>query len=82
MEAMRVSRADERLDDLDPAGRRRFREWVEARLERLDERLHAIVCGFVGMTAAIVGGFAAIVGLIATQLRAASGGGSARASPG
>jgi hypothetical protein len=70
----RFDAVDRRFDEVD----RRFGEVdrrldkVDHHLERLDDRLGSMqktmVNGFVGMTAAIVAGFVAIMGLIVTQL--------------
>jgi hypothetical protein len=70
----RFEQIDQRFDQVDA----RF-DRVENRLDRLDGRFermdgkldtiqHAIIYGFVGFTVAIIGGFAAIMGLIATQI--------------
>lgn len=69
-----AAHVDHRFDEVD----RRFGEVnkrldrIDDRLERFDDRLGSLqktmVNGFVGMTAAIVAGFVAIMTLIATQL--------------
>lgn len=68
---MRQSWTDGRLDDLntrvDDLGRR-----MDAGFARVDARLDAMqrtmVHGVIGMSAAMIAGFAALIGVIATQL--------------
>jgi hypothetical protein len=75
MESMRSTWTDSRLDD--------FKDNVDSRLAHLSERVaemdsrltgridalqHAIILVGGGLTAALVGVLAAIIGLIATQL--------------
>ena len=75
METMRVSWTDERLDDFRAETTRRF-DTLERRMDdgfnRVDDRLHAMqrtmIHVAVGMSAAFIAGFAALIGLIATQL--------------
>lgn len=78
MEAMRESWTDERLDDFRGDVNRRFDE-VDNRFDKIDHELHRIndrldgmqrtmVHGFVAMTAAMMAGYAATVGLVVTQL--------------
>lgn len=68
---VRQSWTDERLDDFRGEVNRRF-DKVDKRLERLEDGLtglqRTMVHGFVAMTAAIVAGNAALIGLFATQL--------------
>jgi len=68
---VRQSWTDERLDDFRDEVNRRF-DKVEGELRRVNDRLDGLqrtmVHGFVAMTAAIIGGNAALLGLIATQL--------------
>jgi hypothetical protein len=78
MEAMRKSWTDERLDDFRVDVDRRFNEVdrrfdrVETELRRINDRLdeihRTIVHGFVAMTAAMMAGYAATIGLVVTQL--------------
>jgi uncharacterized protein YPO0396 len=71
MEAMRKSWTDERLDDFRVDVDRRFNR-VETELRRINDRLdeihRTIVHGFVAMTAAMMAGYAATIGLVVTQL--------------
>jgi hypothetical protein len=63
----RIGRVENRLERLD--GRL---DRVDTRLDRVDARLEKIgdtlVYGFVGIAAAIVAAFGAMIGLVATQL--------------
>jgi hypothetical protein len=78
MEAMRKSWTDERLDDFRVEVDRRFNEVdrrfdrVETELQRINDRLdgmhRTMVHGFIAMTAAMMAGYAAIIGLVVTQL--------------
>jgi hypothetical protein len=78
MEAMRKSWTDERLDDFRVEVDRRFNEVdrrfdrVETELQRINDRLdgmhRTMVHGFIAMTAAMIAGYAAIIGLVVTQL--------------
>lgn len=78
MYKMRESWTDERLDDFADHVDQRFDavdkrfDRVEAELQRVNDRLDGLqrtmVHGFVTMTAAIVAGNAALIGLVATQL--------------
>jgi uncharacterized protein YPO0396 len=78
MEAMRKSWTDERLDDLRVEVDRRFNEVdrrfdrVETELQRINDRLDGMhrrmVHGFIAMTAAMMAGYAATIGLVVTQL--------------
>ena len=75
---MRKSWTDERLDDFRVDVDRRFDEVdrrfdrVETELRRINDRLddmhRTMVHGFVGMTAAMLAGYAATIGLVITQL--------------
>jgi hypothetical protein len=75
METMRESWTDARLDDFRAETIRRF-DTLERRMDdgfnRVDERLHAMqrtmIQVAVGMSAAFIAGFAALIGLIASQL--------------
>jgi hypothetical protein len=78
MEAMRKSWTDERLDDFRVDVDRRFNEVdrrfdrVETELQRINDRLDGIhrtmVHGFIALTAAMMAGHAATIGLVITQL--------------
>ena len=78
MEAMRKSWTDERLDDFRVEVDRRFNEVdrrfdrVETELQRINDRLdgmhRTMVHGFIAMTAAMMAGYAAIIGLVVTEL--------------
>jgi hypothetical protein len=61
----------ERIDARFERGDDRF-DRIDARFDRIDERLdsvqRAIAYGAVAMSAAFVAGFAALIGLVATQL--------------
>ncbi len=71
MEAMRESWTDARLDDFVVHVDKRF-DAVDKRLDNVEGDLKAMqrvmVQGTIALTSAIVAGFAAIVGLLATQL--------------
>lgn len=82
METMRESWTDARLDDFRAETARRFAS-VDERFDRLerrmddgfnrvDDRLHAMqrtmIQVGIGISAAFIAGFAALIGLIATQL--------------
>jgi uncharacterized protein YPO0396 len=78
MEAMRKSWTDERLDDFRVEVDRRFNEVdrrfdrVETELQRINDRLdgmhRTMVHGFIAMTAAMMAGYAAIIGVVVTRL--------------
>jgi hypothetical protein len=82
MEAMRQNWTDDRLDDLNRNVDRRFDraedelrefrgEMKEMRSEmngRLDSVQRSMMYGAIALTSAMLAGFAAMVGLVATQL--------------
>jgi hypothetical protein len=82
MEAMRESWTDARLDDFAAHTDRRFDE-VDRRFDSLERRMEAgfaeinvrfdalqrvLVQGVIVLSSSIIAGFAALIGLIATQL--------------
>jgi hypothetical protein len=75
MEAMRESWTDERLDDFRAETARRFDE-VERRMEtgfnRIDQDIRslqrAMIYGVIALSGSFIAGFAALIGLVATQL--------------
>ena len=81
MHLMRESWTDARLDDFREEVNRRFNE-VDRRLEKVEDEIKdlrhemksgfeavnkTMVQGFIGLSAAYIAGFAALVGLVATQ---------------
>jgi hypothetical protein len=82
MEAMREAWTDERLDDLNgkvdqgfrrvDADIRELRGDMNDRFDKIDDRLYAIqrtmLFGALALSSAFVAGFAALVGLFATQI--------------
>lgn len=82
MEAMREVWTDERLDDLNGKVDRGFRRTeadirelrgeMNDRFDKVDERLYAMqrmmLFGALALSSAFVAGFAALVGLFATQI--------------
>lgn len=75
METMRESWTDERLDDFRAETARRF-DGMERRMEggfnRIDQNLRslqrAMIYGVIALSGSFIAGFAALIGLIATQL--------------
>jgi hypothetical protein len=71
MQTMRESWTDERLDDLNDkvkAGRGEMKEGFDAVNVRIDSVQQTMAHGVIALTIAILAGFAAITGLLATQL--------------
>ena len=71
MQTMRQSWTDARLDDFKAETMRRF-DRVDSELQALNGRFDALqrvmIQAAIVMSAAFIGGFAALAGLIATQL--------------
>jgi hypothetical protein len=75
METMREAWTDERLDDFRAETARRFDE-IERRMEagfnRIEQDLRslqrALIYGVIALSGSFIAGFAALIGLVATQL--------------
>jgi hypothetical protein len=75
METMREAWTDERLDDFRAETARRFDEMdrrMEAGFNRVHEDIRSLqrglVYGVIALSGSFIAGFAALIGLIATQL--------------
>lgn len=64
MEAMRQNWTDERLDDM--------KQQMEAGFNRIDQDIRslqrAMIYGVIALSGSFIAGFAALIGLVATQL--------------